>query len=338
MENKVWTFTVPVYPVNFRRTTRTVLKYVNSHVNKFVPDLNAVLIEYQKNTLHIMTCDHETRDSNFVVVPIRPELPTVHVRAQVNVCIFTPRLGLELTVTVCAVQPHLVLCKTNVSNVTVTLPRCPETGTCSMLTGDVKNDPESQVTLYVDDVVVVRLSAVCLHPNLLILRGELVRVVHSVTTQSEALVRRFISSSEDEEEEKQEKRADLGIPKRSLKKNKKTLAISLGNDSKIFTDDSTTACKLESPQPKHRKRLLLDSEPEESVSTFKMEDHGSWKAKKQRSNEMIGPSIMSGLTILALPCSSYETPLVPEDYKVVTTTPQTLLLSQSFLANKLDTP
>ncbi|KAF8565794.1 hypothetical protein P879_10033 [Paragonimus westermani] len=284
-----------------------------------------------------MTCDHETRDPNLIVVPIRPELPTVHVRAQVNVCIFTPRLGLELTVTVCAVQPHMVLCKTNVSNVTVTLPRCPETGTCSMLTGVVKNDPESQITLYVDDVVVVRLSAVCLHPNLLILRGELVRVVHSVTTQSQALVKRFISSSEDEEEEKQEKRADLGIPKKNLKK-KKALATSPENDSKILTDDSTTVCKLESPQPKHRKRLVPDSEPGESVSSVKLEDNGSWKTKKQKSNETIGPSIMSGLTTLALPCSSYETPPVPEDYKVVTATPQALLLSQSFLANKLDPP
>ncbi|KAF5396454.1 hypothetical protein PHET_10625 [Paragonimus heterotremus] len=338
MENKVWTFTVPVYPVNFRRTTRTVLKYLNSHVNKFVPDLNALLIEYQKNTLHIMTCDRETRDPNCIVVPIRPELPTIHVRAQVNVCIFTPRLGLELTATVCAVQPHLVLCKTNVSNVTVTVPRCSETGTCSVLTGVEKNDPESQVTLYVDDVVVVRLSAVCLHPNLLILRGELVRVVHSVTTQSQALVKRFISSSEDEEEEEKQECADSDIHKKHPKKNKKNITTSFGNDSKISTDSSTIVCKLESPPTKHRKRLVPDSEPEESVLGFKMEENESWKAKKRRSNGMIGPSSISGLLTLALPCSSSETPLAPDDYKVVTTTPQTLSSPHSFLVNKLDSP
>ncbi|CAH8663385.1 unnamed protein product [Dicrocoelium dendriticum] len=122
METVLWTFTVPIYPSKFGRVLKTLMCYVTAHAKKFVPDLNAFLVSIQKNTLRILTADDGYFHSNHVLVPIHPELPTILVKAQIYVRVFSPRIGLELSATVISLQPHRAICDIECPNVTVVVP------------------------------------------------------------------------------------------------------------------------------------------------------------------------------------------------------------------------
>ncbi|CAL8087505.1 unnamed protein product [Calicophoron daubneyi] len=223
MQATPWEFVVPLYPVHFKQVTQAVLKYVSGYKNKFVSDLNALLINYERKSLRILTSIEPSSlglpSNKTIVVPIRPELNSLQIRAQINVHVFTPRIGIELTATVCAIQPHLVLCNTEIPNVTITLSRCAETGACVISTSGPKADAEPEsLILNLNDTVCVRLSAVSKHPSLLILRGELVRVISRSKSKGtlkkcdESGVTKQEATAEDELEPKKKKRLKISSP------------------------------------------------------------------------------------------------------------------------------
>lgn len=199
METVLWTFTVPIYPSKFGRVLKTLMCYVTAHAKKFVPDLNAFLVSIQKNSLRILTADGGYFHSNHVLVPIHPELPTILVKAQIYVRVFSPRIGLELSATVISLQPHRAICDIECPNVTVVVSL--SKFDAGDLSSDIhKLDSTHYPKLNVGDVVSVRLSSISAHPDAVVLKGDLIRTISTTSTQLHGMVKKFISSSSDEDE------------------------------------------------------------------------------------------------------------------------------------------
>ncbi|CAH8873159.1 unnamed protein product [Trichobilharzia szidati] len=128
MESRTWSFCVPVYPINFKQMTQCLLQYVTSYINKFIPDLQGVLVDFDAKTLQIMTEIYHS-DSNIPtglvcgLFLLNPELNHLRVHAKINVNVFRPHLGLEVDAIVSMVKPQFILCRTEISNVMISLPR-----------------------------------------------------------------------------------------------------------------------------------------------------------------------------------------------------------------------
>ncbi|TPP56548.1 hypothetical protein FGIG_05404 [Fasciola gigantica] len=233
MEDVLWKFVVPLYPVHYNRVARTILKYVSSQLNKFVPDLSGLLLEYDKKSLRISSSmdvsyfDRPIYSSHaHTIVSLKPELRNVNIRAQIQARIFSPRSGLELIGTVSTVQPHLVFCKTEINNVMIAIPRCGDTGMCEV-ESTVKNNTEGEQTILdVGDVVRIRLSSVTRQLGSFVLRGELISVISRAAAAPQSVLEKFGSGSSDENESeindtivraKKEKSQEKTTPKVTVK-------------------------------------------------------------------------------------------------------------------------
>lgn len=207
MEDVLWKFIVPLYPVHYNRVTRVILKHLSSQINKYIPDLNGLLLEYDKKSLHISSSmDTSTFDRKVcrphaqTVVALRPELHSVNVHAEIQARMFNPRSGLELTGTVFTIQPHLVFCKTEVNNVMAAVSRCSDTGMCQFESPVTQSAEDKQTVLGIGDVVRIRLSSATRQLGSLVLRGELISVVSKASAIPHSILDKFIPGSSDDHE------------------------------------------------------------------------------------------------------------------------------------------
>ncbi|CAH8476373.1 unnamed protein product [Heterobilharzia americana] len=88
---------------------------------------SGVLVDYDSKTLQIMTeVDHS--DPNIPtgytcgLYLIHPELNYLLIHAKVDVSLFRPHLGLDMDAVVSMVRPQFILCRTEISNVMVSIP------------------------------------------------------------------------------------------------------------------------------------------------------------------------------------------------------------------------
>lgn len=198
MEDAVWNFTVPIYPVNFGQISRSTLQYVSTFVNKFVPGLQGLLIEYDKSSLCFITDDK--LDGGLVALGlfhIQPVLAQLRIKAKINVRVFRPRSGLELTATVAIHKPHVILCNTSIPYVNISLPRYLYTSNdmnCAMKTADELDK------LKPNDLVKVRISSITQNFGSYIIRGEFVELLPIQSAMKQAILKKFEDSSSEEDE------------------------------------------------------------------------------------------------------------------------------------------
>ncbi|CAH8588245.1 unnamed protein product [Schistosoma turkestanicum] len=169
MESAIWSFCVPVYPINFTQLTRSLLQYVTSYVNKFIPDLKGILVDYDAKSLQIITeVDYSDRNvpAGFTcgLFLIHPELNHLRVHGKIKVNVFRPYLGLEVDAIVSMVRPQFVLCRTEISNVMISLPR--------LSFESVKKEESSQSMLKPFDKIKVKLTQIDSNFGSSVLQGE----------------------------------------------------------------------------------------------------------------------------------------------------------------------
>ncbi|CAI2735514.1 unnamed protein product [Schistosoma spindalis] len=157
MESTIWSFCVPIYPINFSQLTRSLLQYVSSSVNKFIPDLKGILVDFNAKSLQIITeVDYSDRSIpiGFTcgLFVIHPELNHLRVHGKIRVNIFRPYLGLEVDAIVSVVRPQFILCRTEISNVMISLPR--------LSSESVKKEEFSQSMLKPFDKIRVKLTQI----------------------------------------------------------------------------------------------------------------------------------------------------------------------------------
>nr|AAW25957.1 SJCHGC05818 protein [Schistosoma japonicum] len=173
MESCTWSFCVPVYPINFTQLTRSLLQHVTSYVNKFVPDLKGILVDYDARSLQVITeVDYSDRTvptgftcCRFV---IHPELNYLLVHGKIKVSVFCPYLGLEVDAIVSMVRPQFILCRTEISNVMISLPRLSAESVMKKEEFDFK-------MLKPFDKIRVKLTQVDISFGSSILQGELIK-------------------------------------------------------------------------------------------------------------------------------------------------------------------
>ncbi|XP_018655232.1 hypothetical protein Smp_174660 [Schistosoma mansoni] len=157
MESAAWSFCVPIYPNNFTQLTRSLLQYVISCVNKFIPDLEGVLVDFDAKSLQIITeVDYSDRyvPNGFTcgLFLIHPELNHLRVHGKIKVNVFRPHLGLEVDAIVSVVRPQFILCRTEISNVMISIPR--------LSSESVKKEEFSQYMLKPFDKIRVKLTQI----------------------------------------------------------------------------------------------------------------------------------------------------------------------------------
>lgn len=196
MENVTWSFIVPIYPVNFAQITQFVLKYVAGYVNKFVPDLHGILTDYDKKSLRIFTSiDSDLSFRYYTLFRITPELNYLRIRGSINTSVFCPKEGLELDATVSTIRPYVVICRTNISNITVSL--CYPDANNNL--ESVNNGTSKIFNLKLNDKVRIKLSYVAQNLGTFIIRGELVDIISKSSVFKDSKVKKFDDFSSDEE-------------------------------------------------------------------------------------------------------------------------------------------
>ncbi|KAK4474845.1 hypothetical protein MN116_001959 [Schistosoma mekongi] len=173
MESCIWSFCVPIYPINFTQLTRSLLQHVTSYVNKFVPDLKGILVDYDARSLQVITevdfsdCNVPTGSTCCRFV-IHPELNHLLVHGKIKVSVFCPYSGLEVDAIVSMVRPQFILCRTETSNVMISLPR---------LSGEsVKKEEEfNSSVLKPFDKIKVKLTQVDISFGSSVLQGEFIK-------------------------------------------------------------------------------------------------------------------------------------------------------------------
>ncbi|TGZ64485.1 hypothetical protein CRM22_006333 [Opisthorchis felineus] len=307
MEQITWRFAVPLYPIHFQNTIGAVMQHVASYVNHFVPDLNAFLVKAEKETLRLLTSDENPGVSHGTLVPIRPELPTLYIRAQLTVSVFSPRVGMKMTATVSALKSRLIICKTDIPNVSLSVPLCPESDVSNASLSSEKMILDT--TVKVNDVICVRLSAVSLHPNVVLLRGNLISVLSSDAGPVQTLASKDSHSSDD------------GGDSLFAKPRKRRKVISSGV---LKPDEESITIKSE-PEPeqsKQKKRPFTEDERPVDMSLVDSSDVIEPPKKKKRKPELeVSSSVVGSLLKLALPAPSDEVKVSAEDYKVIVETP-----------------
>ncbi|VDP86266.1 unnamed protein product [Echinostoma caproni] len=286
MENVLWKFVVPLYPVHYNRVTRAIMKYVSSQVNEFVPELSGLLLEYEKKTLRISSCIdisnlHRHSRPQFIV-PLRPELPALYIHAQIRVRVFIPRCGLELTATVSALQPHQVFCKTEVDDVLIAVTRCADSGMCEVQSPVDENGANRQTILDLGDVVRVRLSSTTRQLGSFVLRGELLSVISRSTEAPQAVLDKFGSHSSDENDTDKNLEPNVKKPRKVRKTDSVTVKIEESGARLCLTTEPP------SPVTQSRKRQLstsINPEVTESRLAIKIESPESVPTKKKLKTE-----------------------------------------------------
>ncbi|CAH8656079.1 unnamed protein product [Schistosoma guineensis] len=181
MESTIWSFCVPIYPINFSQLTRSLLQYVSSSVNKFIPDLKGILVDFDAKSLQIITeVDYSDRyvPTGFTcgLFLIHPELNHLRVHGKIKVNIFRPYLGLEVDAIVSVVRPQFILCRTEISNVMISLPR--------LSSESVKKEEFSQSILKPFDKIRVKLTQIDNNFGSPILQGDFMECLSKPLSKS----------------------------------------------------------------------------------------------------------------------------------------------------------
>lgn len=266
MEDVLWKFIVPLYPVHYDRVTRVILKHLSSQIDKYVPDLSGLLLGYDKKSLHISSSmEISTFDGKVcrphaqTVVALRPELHSVNVHAEIQARMFNPRCGLELTGTVCTIQPHLVFCKTEVNNVMAAVPRCSDTGMCQFESAVTQNADDKQTVLGIGDVVRIRLSSATRQLGSLLLRGDLISVVSRASAIPQSLLEKFVPGNSDDHERVKN---EVLLKTKSEKKTREKVTVKVDGDEVVLCmpKESSSAVRNVRKRQRSASTTLLDVE------------------------------------------------------------------------------
>uniref|UniRef100_A0A0V0JC21 Uncharacterized protein n=1 Tax=Schistocephalus solidus TaxID=70667 RepID=A0A0V0JC21_SCHSO len=246
MNKLFWSSTLKIYPVQLTNLRVTFDEHVKAHLNKYIADLNGLLLKVDRSSLRLVPPADLTgeyccsKDGRTCLTRLPPELPCMLVRAEALATVFRPRIGMRLEATVSLSKRHFLTCRYDCGDGTiiVTVPK-PSDGK-----GEFIDEGGAKVFAHPRDKVTLEIVQIVHAAGSLIIKGKLLNILKRGSTLVGSKRQNSIDGEESVETE-------TGTVK-SLKKRKKKQA--------LLSDDQ------------HPEETLLNDEAENETSFSRTEE------------------------------------------------------------------
>ncbi|BHF68521.1 hypothetical protein SprV_0301155700 [Sparganum proliferum] len=179
MHKVFWSTTVKIYPVQLANLRVTFDEHVKTHLNKYIADLNGLLLKVDKSSLRLVPpadlagvycC---SKDGRTCLTRLPPELPCVLVRAEALATVFRPTIGLRLEATVSLSKRHFLTCRYDCGDgpISITVPK-PSDGKEEFI-----DEGGAKVLVYPQDKVALEVVQIIHAAGGLIIRGKLLKIL-----------------------------------------------------------------------------------------------------------------------------------------------------------------
>ncbi|VDN15086.1 unnamed protein product [Dibothriocephalus latus] len=179
MHKVSWSTTLKIYPVQSANVRLTFDEHVKAHLNKYIADLNGLLLKVDKSSLRLVPpADlsgeyYCSKDGRTCLTRLPPELPCALVRAEALATVFRPRIGLRLEATVNLSKRHFLTCRYDCGDgpISVTVPR-PADGK-----GEFIDEGGAKLAVHPGDKVTLEVVQIVHAAGSLIIKGKLLNVL-----------------------------------------------------------------------------------------------------------------------------------------------------------------